>query len=164
MAFRGSAMKKIDFGQTISLFSNIGILIGIGLLIYELNQNRAMTAAEIRNSIAQTTATLIRDEAMNKDILEVSMRGLAGEPLEPLEQEQFELFFAAYFRMWENANYQYRVGLYDAVEYESQRGTWLRLLETPGLRRLWCSRRGRASISPPFAAEIDNFLGDAGCE
>jgi len=157
-------MKKIDLGQTASLVANIGVLIGIALLVFERTENRAMTAAEIRNSIAQTTATLIRDEAMNREILEVSSKGLAGEPLEPLEQQQFELFWAAYFRMWENANYQYRVGLYDEVEYEAQRGTWLRLLENPGLLRLWCSRRGRGAVSALFAAEIDQELGDNSCE
>ena len=157
-------MKKIDIGQSISLFANIGVLIGIALLVFELRQNRAMTAAEIRNSIAETTATLIRDEAMNTEILELSSKGLAGEPLEPLEQNQFELFWSAYFRMWENANYQYRVGLYDEVEYEAQRRTWLRLLENPGLLQVWCSRRGRGAVSEPFAAEMDQQLGENSCE
>ena len=151
-------MKEFDLGQTISIIANVGVLIGIVVLIYEINQNRAMTAAEIRNSIAQSTAELIRDEARDKEVLDVSLRGLAGEPLTPLEKEQFSLFWAAYFRMWENANYQYRVGLFDELEYEAQREAWLRLLENPGLFELWCSRRGRGSVSPPFEAEIDELL------
>ena len=157
-------MRKIDIGQSVTILANIGVLIGIALLVFELSENRAMTAAEIRNSIAETTAMLIRDEAMNREILEVSRKGLAGEPLEPLEQNQFELFWAAYFRMWENANYQYRVGLYDEAEYEAQRNTWLRLLENPGLLQVWCGRRGRGAVSAPFAEEMDHALEEKGCE
>jgi len=35
-------MKKIEFGQAIAVFANIGVLVGILLLAYELNQNRQM--------------------------------------------------------------------------------------------------------------------------
>ena len=81
-------MKKIDVGQTLQIVGNFGVILGILLLVYELNQNRDMTAAQIRNSIAQATAALIRDEAQNAEVLDVSLRGIAGEPLTPLEQEQ----------------------------------------------------------------------------
>jgi hypothetical protein len=45
-------MKKIDFGQTVSVVANIGVVIGIVLLVYELNQNRQMTAAQTRHEMA----------------------------------------------------------------------------------------------------------------
>ena len=49
-------MKKIDRGQTISLVANIGVLIGILLLVFELNQNRVVTEAQTRSAI---TASII---------------------------------------------------------------------------------------------------------
>ena len=156
-------MKKIDVGQTLQIVGNFGVILGILLLVYELNQNRDMAAAQIRNSLAQATATLMRDEAQNVQVLDVSMRGIAGEPLTPLEQQQFVLIWMAYIEMWENSHYQYRVGLFDKTEYESQRSNWLRLLAHPGILSIWCSPMGRSN-SKLFVADIDELLGDAGCE
>ena len=156
-------MKKIDVGQTLQIVGNFGVILGILLLVYELDQNRDMTAAQIRNSIAQATAAMIRDEAQDAEVLDVSLRGIAGEPLTPHEQEQFELIWLAYIELWENSHYQYRVGLFDETEYESQRNQWLRLLARPGILSIWCSPRGRSN-SKLFVAEIDELLGDAGCE
>jgi hypothetical protein len=50
-------MKKIDRDQTISLLANIGILIGILLLVFELNQNRVVIEAQTRSAI---TASIIQ--------------------------------------------------------------------------------------------------------
>ena len=46
-------MKKIDLGQALQILGTAGVILGIFLLVYELNQNRELMAAEIRNSIAQ---------------------------------------------------------------------------------------------------------------
>ncbi len=156
-------MKKLDLGQTAHLLGNLGVIVGILLLVYELNQNRNMMAAQTRNSIAQATAVLIQNESMNAAHLEIVNRGIAGEELTPLEQEQFELNWLAYFMLWENTDYQYRVGLYDDIEYESTQKTWVRLLSQPGIQELWCSSRGRGERSEAFVAEIDRLLGEATC-
>ena len=120
-------------------------------------------AAEIRNSMAQATANLIQAEAHNPQVLDITMRGSAGEQLTPLEQEQFTLIWVSYFQLWENINFQFRSGLFDISEYEPQRSAWLRLISQPGIKALWCSRRGRGEGSAEFVAEIDELLGDDGC-
>ena len=157
-------MKKIDLGHVLQTLGSVAVLAGILLLVYELNQNRAMMAAQIRNSMAQANAVLIQNEAHNPEVLDLTLRGMEGESLTPLEQAQFRLIWAAYFQLWENTHYQYRVGLFDALEYESQTKAWVRLLSQPGIRELWCSPRGRGEGSTLFVAEVDQLLGDDGCE
>jgi hypothetical protein len=39
-------MKKIDLGQTLSIVANVGVLAGILLLVYELNQTRELAQAQ----------------------------------------------------------------------------------------------------------------------
>ena len=155
-------MKRLDLGQVLQTLGSVAVLAGILLLVYELNQNRAMMAAQIRNSMAQANATLIQNEAHNPEVLDLTMKGMEGESLTPLEQAQFRLIWVAYFQLWENTHYQYRVGLFDAMEYESQSRSWIRILSNPGIRELWCSGRGESSTL--FVAEVDQLLGDDGCE
>ena len=47
-------MKKIDLGQTLGIVANVGVIAGILLLAYELNQNRQMMQAQTRNAISET--------------------------------------------------------------------------------------------------------------
>lgn len=156
-------MGKLSLSNLLQISGNVAVLAGILLLVYELNQNRVMMAAEIRNSMAQAAATLIQNEAHNPQVLEITVRGIAGEPLTALEKEQFSLIWISYFQLWENIHYQYRNGLFDASEYQGQRESWRRLLSQPGIQALWCSPRGRGERSTNFSAEIDQLLGDSGC-
>jgi hypothetical protein len=62
--------KKIDLGQSIGILANIGVLIGVLLLAYELNQNRRMMRAQTRNSIAETVINLNFDRANSDELSE----------------------------------------------------------------------------------------------
>ena len=155
-------MKKIDLGETIQMLANVGVLVGILLLVYELNQNRSMMASETRNAIAQTLATMLRDEASDAQLRDIQLRFSAGEELTPVEKSQIALNWNAYFRLWENMNYQYRNGLFDDAEYFAEQEAWRRNLADPAIRRLWCSRRNE--VSPRFSDEMNELLGDNSCE
>ena len=70
-------MKKIDLGQTIGVLANIGVLIGILLLVYELSQNRQMMKAQTRNEIAQSTYELLTLSIDNLSFQSTMRRGRA---------------------------------------------------------------------------------------
>ena len=46
-------MRNIDLGQTAGILANLGVLVGILLLVYELSQTRDMTRAQTRNELSQ---------------------------------------------------------------------------------------------------------------
>ncbi|HUF73497.1 MAG TPA: hypothetical protein VMR74_11420 [Gammaproteobacteria bacterium] len=46
-------MKKIDLGQTINTLANLGVLIGLVLLLVQLNQNNELMRAEAQNIVAE---------------------------------------------------------------------------------------------------------------
>jgi len=53
-------MKKIDLGQTLTILANVGVLAGILLLVFELNQNREMMRAQTRSELASSLVDTTR--------------------------------------------------------------------------------------------------------
>ena len=155
-------MKKIDLGQGLHILANVGVIAGILLLAYELNQNRQMMKAQTRNAISETLVDLILNEVNSPDLTEIDLKAEAGEALTPVEARRHDLSWIASFRYWENVHYQYRIGLYDDSEYLAQREAWREILAEPGVRDLWCARQNRQSAV--FGAEMEALLGENRCD
>jgi len=51
-------MKKIDLGQSLQIFANAGVILGIVFLVFELNQNQDIGRAQVRNEIARAEQEL----------------------------------------------------------------------------------------------------------
>ena len=149
-------MKRIDFGQTISILANLGVLIGILLLVFELNQNRQMMRSQTRSSISETLVDILVQQSQNAELTAIRMKVNAGEPLTALETMQYRDIQNAFWRYRENVNYQFRNGLYDEEEYIAQREQWRRALSREINRAAWCQRE--EITSPAFVAEINGLL------
>ncbi len=117
-------MKKLDFGQTLQLLGNAGVIIGIFLLVYELNQNRDMMQAQTRTALAEGLADHFYRISTDEGIADISYRGDAGELLTDPERVRYRRLAMAQFSYQENVHYQYRKGLYDEAEFEAQRVRW----------------------------------------
>ena len=150
-------MESDRLARWLTIGANLGVLIGLLLLIAELKQNRDMMRAQIRHELAAGIVDLLQTPASNEQLADVLFRGVSGETLTPTESFQFELRTNALFRYWEDVHYQYRVGLYDDVEFEKQRGAWRASMERSQLAQdYWC--KVRQLYSPEFAEEMDGLL------
>lgn len=136
--------------------ANLGVLVGIILLIIELDQNRNMMRAQTRNAIAAEAISLLTDIAYNEQYASVQRRGDAGEELTPDERFQYGLRTVAWFRFFENVHYQYRQGMFDEAEYATAREAWKTVLEPEATAMIWCDYR--LTISPDARFEIDSLL------
>ena len=154
-------MKKIDFGKMLGTLANLGVLAGILLLAYELNQTRELTRAEIRNSLAESLTAMILNGANNSDLAEITLKAHAGETLTPIERYRFSQQENARMRLWENAHYQYRNGLFDESEWSAQLEAIRGFVNDHPEREMWCARQLRQSAS--FVAEINSLL-EVPCE
>jgi len=148
--------NKIDVGQSIGILANIGVLAGIFLLVYELNQNRLMMQAQTRTVLAQGATDVLYRLSADNDMSEFWNRGNAGDELTEAEAGRFTRLVLSQLRYQENVHYQYRTGLYDEIEFAAQREAWRRAYNTPGAAQVWCAVR--MSFSPEFAAEINELL------
>jgi hypothetical protein len=157
-------MKKLDLGQTLQLLGSAGVIVGILLLVFELNQNRDMIRAQTRNELSSNLVELAIADSTDLALADVLSRGLNdGEQGTPAEQWIVMRRANAWFRYWENVHYQGRIGTYDEVEFSKQlEAIRSALAIRAGLVKYWCG--ARESYSPEFAAEIDAMLTTHRCE
>jgi hypothetical protein len=150
-------MDSDRLNRWLTLGANLGVLVGIILLIVELDQNREMMKSQTRNDLAMGIVGIQRGISENNQLADVIARAEAGETLTPSETVQFSTRSFAMYRYWENVHYQYRVGLYDEVEYSKQKDSWYGYMNANKANvQIWCNSRD--IFSPAFAAEVDSLL------
>ena len=147
----------------LTLGANLGVLVGILLLVVELNQNRTTMRAQTRSELSTGIVDLFVSVAENPELASLRRRAdREGEQLGPDEAYRYEILTRAFFRYWENVHYQYRQGLYDEIEFSRQREAWRSYAhESTALVQWWCTHRG--GFSPQFAGEFDGLLPPPGC-
>ena len=149
-------MKKIDPGQTITILANVGVIVGIVFLVFELRQNSDLMRAQTRMELARDTIDLITLNISNTAYLDAIDRGHAGAELTDVEATQYRRTYNAWIWNWNNLAYQYRVGLYDEAEYSLQINVVRQdIVRLPGLREHWCNNRLR-NASPELVEAIES--------
>ena len=86
-------MKKIDLGQAISIFANVGVIAGIVFLGIELRQNNELSRAEAQRARAAIVSENFRSVTENPEIASVLLRDSQGESLTDLELFQARSFW-----------------------------------------------------------------------
>jgi hypothetical protein len=137
--------------RRLGLAANLGALVGLFLVVLQLQQSRKVARAQIRHDLAMGIVELLNVPAADSQLASVLRRGAAGEDLAPDERYQFQLRSNALLRYWENVHYQFRQGLYDEVEYS----------RSVGLVAYWCEVR--SLYSPSFAADLNSMVPSPGC-
>ena len=141
----------------LSFGANLGVLIGIILVLVELNQNITTMRAQTRSDLSTNIVELFVRVAENEQLASLRRRADAGEELTPDEVYRYDHITRAFFRYWENVHYQYRIGLYDEVEFSRQRKAWQDYAGRSGtMVNWWCQHR--LEFSPQFVEEFDALL------
>ena len=150
-------MSKERLIEWIALMANCVTILGLLLVILQLRQNRSLMRAQVRHELASTIVELLNSSANDSQLAGVLRRGALGEQLTEDEQMQFRLRSNALLRYWEDVHYQFRLGLYDEIEYSRQKDAWrATFASSVGFVRYWSEVR--TLYSPLFAAEIDGLL------
>jgi hypothetical protein len=142
--------------RVVTLAANIAVLVGVGLIVFELRQTREMMRAQTRNDMAVQLIDLLRDVSLNPDLAHVMGLGNAEAEMTADQTRQFNNRANAMFRYYENVHYQYRHGLYDESEFATQQEAWRNFMTNPGYARVWCGVR--QSFSPDFMRSNDQLL------
>ncbi len=148
-------MKKLDLGQTITILANIGVIAGIIILAFELDQNSDLVSAQTRNTMSQS---VIENIQMNMDprAVDAYLKLDRGDALSAEDIFVLDHIANATFRLWENTHYQYRVGLLDAEELEADMEVWRRSMEEQAFADHWENRRD--TYSRQFREVIDGLV------
>ncbi len=145
------------------LGANLGVLAGIILLVYELNQNREMMRAQTRNEITQGELSVLSLTAENKDLAEIVVKANQGGEMTPVEKMMWQTRSESVIRLWQNVHYQGRKGMYEDEEFAKHIETMrLVLANNPGLMEHWCLVRG---IYPSaFEVEVNALIPEDSCQ
>ena len=147
-------MKKLDFGQAVGLFANLGVIAGIIFLGFELQQNQRGIQAQTRATLAQIDIESIRGNRQDSALMELI---IADRPeLESVDQYRFELYVRELARTAEHHYYQHRLGTFDESEFEGVRVLWKRLFSIPSQRAWW--EEHKAEFSTAFQEEFEALL------
>ena len=86
-------MKKIDLGQTITIFANIGVITGIVFLAFELQQNNDQLSSQTRANLYSMQADVQRDVFTNVGgITDVLTKAREGQDLTASESARVAAF------------------------------------------------------------------------
>ena len=154
-------MRADSVNRWLTLGANIGVLIGIILLLAELNQNSTMMRAQTRSEVTAELIDVTAGVWNDADFADIHRRGNLGEELTELERYRFRYHYLGVFRYFENVHYQYRQGLFDETEFAAQKEAWKGVMSSELVVEFWCGYGN--SVSPEFRAEIDNLLTTYSC-
>ena len=140
-------MKKIDLGQTIGILANLGVLVGIVLLVVELRQNNQMAMEEAEYS------NLVESLRMNEIVIQEEMaplyyRSLADSPLSPLDQQRRSTLIGGMFEQWQWVFVRRR----DEIPAEVFRASFRRAQASD----IWKERR--TEYSPEFVEWMEEYV------
>jgi hypothetical protein len=80
-------MKKIDLNQSISILANLGVIVGLIFLTYEVRQNTAQMRADAGYSINEAVDALNSSIYQDKDFAALLLRAeQTFNELEPVDQ------------------------------------------------------------------------------
>ena len=146
-------MDKLN--RWLTLAANVGVLIGIVILIVELRQNSQIMRAQTRAQLSEGIVNILNGNNADLAFNDILIRGGKAEDLSRVEQFTYDRHRMAMLAYWDNVYYQHQIGLYDVEEYSVQLAIIRRAItNSPGVRGNYC--RKKSTISPAFAAEIES--------
>jgi len=144
--------------QWIALLANVGVLIGVFVVAYELRQNTIAMEANTRQEFAAQDLEYL-STVLDPSVLSVALtKSQRGDQLTDLELSQLIQRQHMNFRVFENAFYQFRKGTLEAHEW-SRYEQIIRILlcgdNTQKAKSMW--EQFRPGFVPEFAEVVDQI-------
>jgi hypothetical protein len=132
-------MKNIEPGQVATLIANLGVILGIFFLAYELRQNNELMEAEARLNRTIMAIDAWRSTSQNPHLAELREKEKQGETLSSAEVRQIDAEVMAVLVMIEWAFGEHEVDSSEVHQIrEVQRQNFA---ERPEYNRVWQSRK-----------------------
>ena len=143
-----------ELNQWLMLLANIGVLIGIGFLAYEIRQNTKATHAQTREAVLSATQAELQAVRDDPNLIHSIVK---EEALSPDEQIKLYTWLVSALRVREFSWLQRRDGVIDEAQWRSELAVTLAILQAPRVRQWWDSV-GNKTVSEDFRAFIDEQI------
>jgi hypothetical protein len=144
-------MKKMDFGQTITVLANLAVLAGIAFLAYEMRQNTQVARQEAYYAFTQTMNENAYSLANDAELAEMIGRAMDGEPRSSFtnaERLRIDVHWISLLRVWEALYRSRQEGIADD-SYFGGLALGMGPYENDYFREWWPT--ARATLSEDFA-------------
>ena len=149
-------MKKLDFGQTVSILANVGIIAGIVFLGYELRQNNRLLQSEASVTYVEMRSTGLWDWGANRETLSSLLKAWDGEELSRIESLSLDFQYWSIFVNWEWEYEQYREGILRVLDQPPEL-RWRPVVNYyPLMRESWAKHKN--SLSPEFVQYMEEVV------
>ena len=160
--------KTERINKWVTLGANLGVLIGLVVLIMELDQNSDLVRAQIHQARADNFVAHRMNLADTELLLPAIVKfRAAGGPndvtalskLDPVERERLRRYYGALLAGYDNLYFQYRNGLLDEDFYSVRVVTTVRRL-APLWSKLGLIKLGAENprVTKSFATEIERII------
>ena len=150
-------MRADSVNRWLTLSANVGVMIGLILLVIELNQNSSLVRAQIHQARSDNYVSNMIALADTENLLPAYeklinagvLNAAALDTLDSIERARVRRYAQARLGGYDNLFYQYRLGYLDDEFYQS------RVVVSIGrMTPLWEEFGLLKGITPSFAAEI----------
>ena len=149
----------MDTGRTnnwISLAANVGVIVSILFLAYEINQSTRATIAAASQGLTDQSIFFFDAQLDHAVISQAVYKQRTGDELSAYELHQLDLLQHMNFRLFENAFLQYRRGFYEETEWERYRRIIAGLMaNNPSANQMW--ERTKGGWTDEFVEEVESL-------
>ena len=123
-------MKLDKLNSWLTLVSNLGVLLGIFVLVYELRQTQTDMKAD--SMVARTQMTMQVGEVYFRNrIYEVLEKYSSDQALSSEELYRMQEWLSVSLRTWESSHYQYQLGVLDEEIWQSHLSSIITVCSSP---------------------------------
>ena len=140
----------------LTLTANIGVIVSLLFLAYEINQSTKATMAAASQGLTDQSVVYFDAQLDHEVISQAVYKQHQGNELSGYELHQLDLLQRLNFRVFENAFLQYRRGFYEEREWERYRRIIAgHMADNPIAVQMW--ERTKGGWTDEFAAEVESL-------
>ena len=140
----------------LTLTANVGVILSLLFLAYEINQSTKATIAAASQGLTDQSILYFDAQLDHEAISHAIYKQHQDDELSGYELHQLDLLQRMNFRVFENAFLQYKRGLYEAREWERYRRIIAgHMADNPIAIQMWEKNQG--GWTDEFAAEVESL-------
>ena len=140
----------------LTLTANVGVILSLLFLAYEINQSTKATIAAASQGLTDQSIVYFDAQLDHEAISQAVYKQRQGDELSGYELHQLDLLQRMNFRVFENAFLQYKRGLYEEREWDRYRRIIAgHMADNPIAIQMW--ERTQGGWTDEFAAEVESL-------
>ena len=149
---------KLDqINRWMMLAANIGVLLGILFLVFELRQNTVASRAEAASNYQDSFSEIELFIARDAEFAALLEAGRNGDDLSSVDQFRLTVFYGNVLRTWQNAHFQHEAGSLNRDLWLSIRSRFATILtEDRGLSEHWVNHQ--SEFTPAFNKLVSQLV------